>query len=90
MKTKINTQQEHIKVLQQLVLKGHGGMELLIDMREKMQKRIDQLEERISETSCSNTTGLIEAEQFVNFDKLELEFCKINARLFDGKNFEAI
>lgn len=84
MKTTINTHQEHIKILQQLVVKGHGGMELLIDMRDKMQKQIDQLEERISKTNCSN------AEQFRDFDKLELEFCRINARLFDGKNFETI
>jgi hypothetical protein len=79
MKIKNISKQDHIKLLQQAVINGDGGMEFLLDMRDKMQKQIDLLEERISKTHCSQAT------QFRDIDKLELEFCLINARLFDGK-----
>tara|TARA_R110002020_G_scaffold458326_1_gene675684 strand:- start:177 stop:416 length:240 start_codon:yes stop_codon:yes gene_type:complete len=75
---KTNKEQRHIKLLQQAVINGDGGMELLIAMRERMQQQIDSLESRISETKDSNVND------FKDVWKLELELCLINARLFDG------
>lgn len=82
MKTTINTQQERIKVLQQIIVKRQGGMELLLGVGKKLQEQIDTLEERISATRGAKDDLTI---TFREADKLDLELRLIEKRFFDGK-----
>tara|TARA_R100001594_G_scaffold45294_2_gene78102 strand:- start:1660 stop:1893 length:234 start_codon:yes stop_codon:yes gene_type:complete len=75
MNTKKLSRQDHIRLLQQAVINGDGGMELLIAMRERFEKRKELLEKLIDEGRC----------EFSNINKLELELLNIQLRLFDGK-----
>jgi len=69
------TKQDHIKLLQQAVLNTEGGMEMLIGMREKLQKKINRIEDRVGNSN----------HNWDKIDRLELELLKVVERLFDGK-----
>ena len=75
MENKRLSKQKHIKLLQQAVINGDGGMELLIAMRESFEERKELLEKLIDEGK----------PEFNNINKLELELLNIQLRLFDGK-----
>jgi pyruvate formate-lyase activating enzyme-like uncharacterized protein len=75
MENKKLSKQKHIKLLQQAVINGDGGMELLIAMRESFEERKELLEKLIDEGN----------QEFNNINKLELELLNIQIRLFDGK-----